>query len=200
AGLSVGEDLAKYMNGTADLDQIIYTDPQNSQLHLIPLRDGVRESADLLHTWDLGRLIANLRGRYHCVFLDLPPSVAISDIQVVGKIVDTGVFVVKWGKTSRSAAMNAIAAMVKLGIPVGGVVLTQVDLAGYALYGYDQFDEYHKECLEYFMPAEARGTVPGSDSRLWLFANKIMWWRRLHKPDIDLPTVFCGDSENSHGR
>ena len=145
AGLSVGEDLAKYMNGTADLDQIIYPDPLNSQLHLIPLRDTVRELADLLHTWDLERLIANLRGRYHCVFLDLPPSVAISDIQVVGKIADTGVFVVQWGKTSRSAAMNAIAAMVKVAIPVGGVVLTQVDLAGYALYGYDQFDEYHKK-------------------------------------------------------
>jgi FkbM family methyltransferase len=33
-----------------------------------------------------------------------------------------------------------------------------------------------------------------ADSKAWLLANKVMWWRRLHKPDVNLRTTFCGDS------
>jgi FkbM family methyltransferase len=45
------------------------------------------------------------------------------------------------------------------------------------------------------MLEDARGMgISHIDSKAWLLANKILWWRRLHKPDIDLPTTFCGDS------
>jgi succinoglycan biosynthesis transport protein ExoP len=95
-------------------------------------------------------LIGNLRCRYECIFLDLPPSLALSDVRAVVPLADTAVFVVQWGKTSRSAAMSALAAMARMGISVAGVVLTQVDLARHAAYGYQEFGEYHKKYLEYF--------------------------------------------------
>ena len=91
-----------------------------------------------------------MRCRYECIFLDLPPSLALSDIRAVGLLADTAVFVVQWGKTSRSAAMSALAAMARIGISVAGVALTQVDLARHAFYGYEEFGEYHKKYLEYF--------------------------------------------------
>jgi FkbM family methyltransferase len=45
------------------------------------------------------------------------------------------------------------------------------------------------------MSSDAVSTRTGYvDSQVWLLANKIMWWRRLHKPHIDRPTRFYGDS------
>jgi succinoglycan biosynthesis transport protein ExoP len=154
AGLSVSADLIDYMDGTVAFDRIIHAHPEDARLHIIPLRASARGAADLLHTWDLQGLIGALRSRYECIFLDLPPSLALSDIRAVGLLADTAVFVVQWGKTSRLAAISAMAAMARIGISVSGATLTQVDLTRHALYGYEQFGEYHKKYLEYFVSSK----------------------------------------------
>jgi|SRR6185437_2507017 len=33
-----------------------------------------------------------------------------------------------------------------------------------------------------------------NDSLLWVATNKLMWWRRLHKPDVQVSTRLCGNS------
>jgi FkbM family methyltransferase len=33
-----------------------------------------------------------------------------------------------------------------------------------------------------------------NDSVLWVTANKLMWWRRLHRPEVQLPVQLCGNS------
>ncbi|HXT77963.1 MAG TPA: polysaccharide biosynthesis tyrosine autokinase [Acetobacteraceae bacterium] len=154
AGLSPKADLLKYMDGSADLDQIIYNDPRDARLHLIPSRSSAGRETDTLHTSNLKGLIDKLRGRYECIFLDLPPSLALSDIQAVGLLADEVLLVVQWGKTSRSAVAGAVTAMTRIGITVAGVVLTQVDLAGHAAYGYEQIGEYGEKYLEYFQRLE----------------------------------------------
>jgi polysaccharide biosynthesis transport protein len=150
AGLSLKADLQKYMDGTVDLDQIVHTDSHDVRLHLIPSRATAGRSADELHTGNLKGLIDKLRGKYECIFLDLPPSIALSDIQAVGMMADAVLLVVQWGKTSRLAVANAMSAFNRIGIAVAGITLTQVDLAGYATYGYEQIGNYHKKYVEYF--------------------------------------------------
>jgi succinoglycan biosynthesis transport protein ExoP len=150
AGVSVKADLVEYMAGAASFEEIVHVDPNEARLHVIPVRSAVNGSANLLHAWDLQKLIRALRCRYDCIFLDMPPSLATSDIQAMGPLADTAIFVVQWGKTSRSAVMNGIVALARIGISVAGVVLTQVDLERHATYGYEQFGEYHQRSLQYF--------------------------------------------------
>jgi hypothetical protein len=38
----------------------------------------------------------------------------------------------------------------------------------------------------------ARRVTGHADSKVWLGAKKVMWWR-LHKLDVRLRTTFCGD-------
>ena len=106
--------------------------------------------SDLLVSRRLRSLIAELRRRYGWVILDLPPSLAVSDIQTVGPLADTAVFVVQWGKTSRSTAASGLNVLEKAGIKIVGVALTQVDLARQSLYSNDEAGEFYRKYREYF--------------------------------------------------
>ena len=150
AGLDVKVGLAEFMSGTVGFDEIVHADPTDKRLHIVPLRATVFAAADLLFTWDVRALIDTLRKRYDCVILDAPPSLAINDIQPFATHSDATLFVVRWGSTSYSAAANGVTALSRIGLQISGAALTQVDLKRHALYGYEQFGEYHRHYLEYF--------------------------------------------------
>lgn len=150
AGFTVQTGLVEYMAGEADLSSVVQVDRLETKLHFLPLRAWVPGSANVLHAWELRGLIATLRLGYDCIFLNVPPSLAISDIQPIVSLVDVTLYLVRWGKTSSAAALNGTIALSRIGLPVTAAALTQVNLKRHALYGYEQFGEYHKRYLEYF--------------------------------------------------
>ncbi|MFL5285620.1 MAG: GumC family protein [Rhodopila sp.] len=150
AEVKVETGLAEYMAGKAALDSVVKIDRLETNLHLLPLRAWMPRSADVLHAWDLHGLIATLRLNYGCIFLNVPPSLAISDIQPIASLVDVTLYLVRWGKTSSAAALNGMTALSRAGVTITGVTLTQTNLKRHALYGYEQFGEYHERYLEYF--------------------------------------------------
>jgi polysaccharide biosynthesis transport protein len=150
ARLDVQFGLAEYMSGAVQLDDVVQADPTEARLHIVPLRGAVSGTADLLLGWDVRGLIDTLRKRYNCIFLDLPPSVAVSDIRPFTAVADATLFVAQWGSTSSSAALNGITVLSRIGLHISGIALTKVDLKRHALYGYEQFGEYHRRYLEYF--------------------------------------------------
>ena len=154
--MDVQVGLAEFMSGTVGFDEIVHADPTDQRLHIVPLRATVFGAADLLFSWDVHAMIDTLRKRYDCILLDAPPSLAINDIQPFAALSDATLFVVQWGKTSYSAAVSGVTALSRIGLPISGVVLTQVDLKRHALYGYEQFGEYHKRYLEYFHKPESK--------------------------------------------
>ena len=91
-----------------------------------------------------GRLITvlqSLSARYDRIFIDAPPSLATTDVQVLTRVADQIVFVVKWNDTPRDAIMAALSYLAKVGAEVSGVVLSQTSPAhhrkgAYGAYGY----------------------------------------------------------------
>ncbi len=150
AGVTVQTGLAEYMAGEADLNSVVQVDRMETKLHFLPLRAWMSGSANMLHAWELHGLMATLRLDYECIVLNVPPSLAISDIQPIASLVDVTLYLVRWGKTSTAAALNGMIALSRIGLSINGVALTQVNLKRHALYGYEQFGEYHKRYLEYF--------------------------------------------------
>ena len=150
AGLIVQAGLAEFMSGEVEFEQIVQVDPTEKRLNFIPLSQPERSSVGVLYGWSIEKLTDAVRSRYDCVFLDVPPTLAINDIRAVAGMANVTLFIVQWGKTSCSAARHGIAALNRIGLSVRGVALTQVDLERHALYGHEQFGEYHQRYLEYF--------------------------------------------------
>jgi capsular exopolysaccharide synthesis family protein len=127
--------LVEYVQGEASLDEIIQPVSVQEGLYAIPVCGPVPDPAAILASPRLGELIALLRLRYDAVVLDVPPSLGITDAQIVGQLADAALYVVRWGSTTEAAAANGLAALDKAGIGVVGCALTQVDRQQHALYG-----------------------------------------------------------------
>ena len=52
----------------------------------------------------------------------------VPDARVLGQLVDTTVFVVRWGRVSGEAVSAALKQLVEVGADVAGVVLSMVDM------------------------------------------------------------------------
>jgi Mrp family chromosome partitioning ATPase len=67
----------------------------------------------------------------------------VSDPRVLSRYVDQTVFVVRWARTPREQALNALNQIVEAGGRVGGVVLSMVDVRRHAQYGFGDSGQYH---------------------------------------------------------
>lgn len=86
-------------------------------------------------------LIGLLESRYDRILIDAPPSLATTDVQMLSKVADQLVFVVKWNDTPRDAIRTALSYLAKVGAPIAGFVLSQVSptngwSGAYGAYGY----------------------------------------------------------------
>jgi capsular exopolysaccharide synthesis family protein len=93
----------------------------------------------------LRALLDEARRDYDQVIIDSSPVLGVSDAQNLARAVDRVVLVVQWDRTPRSLVASATQTLKKSGVPVAGVVLTQVDVRRHARYGYgDVGDVLHR--------------------------------------------------------
>ncbi len=80
----------------------------------------------------------------------LPTVLAVNDARAIAPLVDTAVFVTRWGKIRRETASYAIAQLAKSGARIAGVALTRVELKKHAEYGYADSGHYHRKYADYY--------------------------------------------------
>lgn len=142
--------LVEFMIGKFALKQIIWEDPRERNLHIIPVVARVRNPSDLLRSEAMQSLIAELRDRYDYIVLDAPPALGTADTKVAAQLADAVIFIVRWQTTPASSAENGLRALIKSHISVAGVVLTQVNLRRHKGYGYGDVAEYYGTHKEYY--------------------------------------------------
>lgn len=86
-------------------------------------------------------VVAALAPHYDRIVVDAPPSLAATDAQVLSRIANQVVFVVKWNATPRDAVMTALSYLSRVEAPLAGVVLSQTresadPATAYGGYGY----------------------------------------------------------------
>ena len=100
------------------------------------------------------RLAAFLRAlaeHYDMVVVDTPPVLAVSDTQLLCRLVDKTIFVVRWERTRAETALLAVRQLHDAGADIAGVVLSMVNLKRHARYGYGDAGSYYAELSRYYV-------------------------------------------------
>ncbi len=142
-GLSAGPDFLSVLDGSAELEEVVTTDP-DSGIDLLPISKAVPQASDILSSARFRQVIETLSEHYDLVVLDVPPVLLVSDAGVVGGVADATVYAVRWGKTPRELVKKGIKQLADYGIRVNGALLTFVDrreAAQYEAYRYG-YGEY----------------------------------------------------------
>lgn len=95
--------LSDYLNGKADdYEQFIIKNVGDNGLDVLPVGTLPPNPAELLAGERLEQLLASLRGKYDYIFLDCPPVEIVTDADIINRLADLTLFVVRAGVLERS--------------------------------------------------------------------------------------------------
>ena len=145
-----GPGLVEFLSGEASADEVIHTADFQTNLHFIPVTSLTPRPVDLLESRQMATLLAGLRVKYEVVFLDGPPAL-VTDTRAAALLADTILYAVQWNKTKAEIASHGMEALAGSHVSVTGLVLTQVDVALHAKYGYGDLPSYYKKYRKYYV-------------------------------------------------
>lgn len=149
-GWQVPAGLVEHMAGDRTLEEVIQHDAETG-LDFLPIRAQTTNPMDLLESQKLRDLLEACRQRYDLVVLDSAPVASVTDARLLSIMVDKVLFVLQWHQTVASAAQDSVRALREAGGDLAGVVLTQVDLAKHAQYGYGDIGQYYTRSRKYYV-------------------------------------------------
>ncbi len=132
-----GIGLTNYLTGQAALQEVIHPSEINNQLDFIPSGPIPPNPAELLMLPEMNTLFAQLRELYDYILIDMPPVGLVADALLLGKYVDSALYVTRFGKTKKGQLVIADEIYQSGKLPNLALVLNGVKTgAGYG-YGYD---------------------------------------------------------------
>jgi Mrp family chromosome partitioning ATPase len=104
-GLDVRASIGDYLLGNAQLEEIVYAPAGMDRIVIVPNRDPVPNSSDLLASPRMRRLLdwLNEQGNDAIIIFDMPPVLACDDVLAFSPYADAILMVVAEGMTERSA-------------------------------------------------------------------------------------------------
>ena len=141
----VKRGIVEVLSGQASLEECCFKDPRSDLLILSSLGKIV-SPPDLLGSVAMEQLIKKLRDDYDLVIIDSAPVLPVNDTKILARLADTVLFVIRWERTPREAAIGAARALGTLDTPIAGVVLARADSRRqhYYSYGYANYYSYRK--------------------------------------------------------
>lgn len=104
--------------------------------------------AELLHGFELGGLLDQLRPQYDWIICDAPPVLAVADAAILCRLADWVLMVVGANLTPIGSIRAAMEQLLTVGAPVRGFVLNRVDLSRdslyYKYYYSSEYDDYSR--------------------------------------------------------
>ena len=141
--------LVSYLTGDCDFDEALKRE-EIGQFDVIDVRRTPPNPSRLLGSKRMADLLAKLRATYDYVIIDGPPVLGVSDSKVIMEQADTVLYVVRWEKTTMDTASDAVKEMRACGADIVGSVITQVNIARHAQYGYGGIDGYYNKYKKYY--------------------------------------------------
>lgn len=103
-----------------------------------------------LDTTQIHTLLINLTREFELVVIDSPPVLCFADAALIASLSDVTLYVIRWATTSREKALEGLRALSLTRARVGGTVITQLDPARHAEYGYGDSGIYYGDNLKYY--------------------------------------------------
>ncbi len=126
-----------------------YEEPDTGLAKLVVTSDGLGEAVPLNAT-QINTLLINLSREFDMVVIDSPPVLCFADAALIASLTDVTLYVIRWAKTSREKAREGLRALSLTRARVGGTVITQLDPARHAEYGYGDSGIYYGANLKYY--------------------------------------------------
>ncbi len=145
---SVSGTIDQYLVGKESLDRV-FGRASDSGLYYVLSHTDTPNSSELLASLSMRAFVEALADQFDLVVLDTPPLMAVSDPRVIAQFVDYVIFLVRWEKTDRSLALNALRLLAETEADVG-IVLSQVDLKRHSRYGYHDYGAYYSKYHDYY--------------------------------------------------
>ena len=100
---SPAKGLSDYLGGRIDnLNEIIVSDPKQKSMDILPVGTIPPNPTELLFDERLKQTIDTVREQYDYVLIDCPPVELVADTQIIEKLADRTIFVVRAGLLERS--------------------------------------------------------------------------------------------------
>lgn len=130
------QGLSDYLGGSlSDPDRLIIETPYSPLLHLIPVGTVPPNPTELLGDERLSALLASLRSRYDYIFIDCPPVDIVADTQILNRLADRTLFVVRVGMLKREM-LSELEAMYADKRFKGMAVVLNGAVSSHSRYGY----------------------------------------------------------------
>jgi capsular exopolysaccharide synthesis family protein len=135
--------LSSYLAGKNSFEEVVQMTCIDN-IWTIPSGPHPPNPAELLNSMKMKELLALAKDRFNIVLLDTPPVLAVIDPVIVSSLVDSTVFVVRAGKTTRRPLVRAIEEIRKSKADIIGVVFNEVKIGhqgiGTPFYHYYQYE------------------------------------------------------------
>lgn len=123
------EGLSTILRGTGSVEEIaekVIVRTELANLDLISSGPKPVNPVELLSGERLADLIAWADGRYDQILIDAPPSLAVADVQVIGRVVDGAILIVRPDTNRRRMVIRAAESLTALGCELLGIVVNQL--------------------------------------------------------------------------
>lgn len=100
---SPGKGLSDYLgNQVSNWKELVVADKQNGNLHILPIGTVPPNPIELLEDDKFANLVAEARHEYDYIFIDCPPIDIVADTQIIERLADRTIFIVRSGLLDRS--------------------------------------------------------------------------------------------------
>lgn len=126
--------LVNFLRGEAELSQVISSFSENKNLSVVPAMLNIRDSIQLLESQRMKEMINLFKKKFDYVILDCPPIIPVADMNVLSKLAEGVLLVVRAGKTKKEIVGKAVKSLKEsnlLGIVLNGVAMSSKDYYNY---------------------------------------------------------------------
>ena len=102
---------------------------ERSGLDVLPCASPSRipNAAELLGSPDMEQMLAAARASYDYIIIEIAPIMSVVDLKTIERFIDAFVFVVEWGQTKRSLALDVLSEAQVIRDRLVGMVLNKAD-------------------------------------------------------------------------
>jgi succinoglycan biosynthesis transport protein ExoP len=166
-GLTNTRGVTNYLSGEANISSLIQEYEKLPNLKIITSGPVPPNSAELLGSEEMRRLLVLLSDNFTHIIIDSPPAISFTDASILSTMVDGVMLVVHGGRSSRAVVRRAKQQLLDVGAHIYGIVLNNVKLESSDYYYYSGYysSYYSNEDEDQTVATEADELVETAKSK-----------------------------------
>jgi capsular exopolysaccharide synthesis family protein len=138
-GLGNTRGVTNYLSGDANIASLVQEYEKLPNLKIITSGPVPPNSAELLGSEEMRRLLLQLSDQFTHIIIDSPPAISFTDASILSTMVDGVMLVVHGGRSSRAVVRRAKQQLLDVGAHIFGIVLNNVKLESSDYYYYSGY-------------------------------------------------------------